>query len=49
VVDFMKRSSVIYTTGEWLRANGEHICRLARYEELEGPARAVEARTDETT
>lgn len=49
VVDFMKRSSVIYTTGEWLRANGEHICRLARYEELDGHARAVEARTDETT
>ncbi|RYM06941.1 histidinol dehydrogenase [Sporolactobacillus sp. THM7-7] len=45
VESFMKRSSIIQYTEEALRANAPAIAALARFEGLEGHARAVEKRT----
>lgn len=46
VDDFVKKSSVIHYSREALLANGEMIMTLARTEQLEGHARAVEVRLD---
>lgn len=46
VDDFVKKSSVIHYSREALLANGELIMTLARTEQLEGHARAVEVRLD---
>jgi len=48
VMDFVKRSSVVSVTPEWLRRNGPHVERLAQMEGLQGHARSVRLRmTDE--
>ncbi len=48
VMDFLKRSSVVSVTPEWLRRNGPHVERLAQMEGLQGHARSVRLRmTDE--
>jgi len=44
VYDFVSRSSLIAYTPDALRSQAEHITRLARVEQLEAHARAVEAR-----
>jgi len=44
VLDFMKRSSVIYTDQEWLRRSGPQAARLACYEGFGAHARAVVVR-----
>ncbi|AJY75021.1 histidinol dehydrogenase [Paenibacillus beijingensis] len=44
VDDFLKKSSLIYYSREALLAGGDKIMTLARYEGLEGHARAVELR-----
>jgi histidinol dehydrogenase len=44
VLDFMKRSSVVSVTPEWLRRNGPQVERLARMEGLQAHARSVRMR-----
>jgi histidinol dehydrogenase len=44
VQTFLKRSSIIATSAEFLEKNGASIARLARMEGLEAHARSVEAR-----
>ena len=46
VMDFLKRSSVVSITAEWLRQNGRHVERLAGMEGLEGHARSVRLRIE---
>ncbi|PJK17167.1 histidinol dehydrogenase [Chryseomicrobium excrementi] len=47
VEDFQKKTSVIYYTKELWNQNYPKIARLARMEQLEGHARAVEIRKDQ--
>jgi histidinol dehydrogenase len=46
VEDFMKRTSVIYTTKEALQKWGPHIVRLAKDEGLDAHARAIARRLE---
>jgi histidinol dehydrogenase len=47
VMDFMKRSSVVSVTREWLERNRGDVERLARLEGLEAHARSIRARMQE--
>lgn len=47
VDDFMKKSSLIFYSRDDLLASGEKIMHLARYEGLEGHARAIEVRLNQ--
>ncbi|HUT74106.1 MAG TPA: histidinol dehydrogenase [Armatimonadota bacterium] len=44
VLDFMKRSSVVSVSPEWLAHNGRHVERLAEMEGLQAHARSVRMR-----
>ncbi|MGB9793339.1 MAG: histidinol dehydrogenase, partial [Thermacetogeniaceae bacterium] len=46
VEDFMKRTSVIYSTAETIKEWGKHIVRLAEEEGLHAHARAVSLRLE---
>lgn len=44
VLDFMKRSSIVAISPEWLQHNGRHVTRLAEMEGLQAHARSVRVR-----
>jgi histidinol dehydrogenase len=44
--DFVKTTSVVHYTAERLRQTGHKIMRMARAEDLEAHARAVQVRID---